>query len=128
MQLQDYKDDYYSFSSRASDISRQLSFAGIALIWIFKSDRGGPLSIPLDLLWPAFLFASALALDLLHYIIGTFIWGRFYHYHENKGMKDTEELDAPRYFIWPISSCFWGKLAAVLAGYTLILKYVYTLF
>jgi hypothetical protein len=36
MKLQDYRNDFYLFSGKASDISRQLAFAAIAIIWIFK--------------------------------------------------------------------------------------------
>ncbi len=38
MKLSDYRETYYEFSGKLSDVSRQLSFAGIALIWLFKLD------------------------------------------------------------------------------------------
>jgi len=44
MNLQDYRDDFYTYSGKASDISRQLAFAGIAIIWIFKKEV--PATVP----------------------------------------------------------------------------------
>jgi hypothetical protein len=34
----DYQKDSYEFSGKASEISRQLAFAAIAVIWLFKTD------------------------------------------------------------------------------------------
>ncbi len=127
MKLKDYRDTYYGLSAKASDVSRQLSFAGIAFIWIFKSEKGGSLSISPDLLWPALLFAGALALDLMHYVLGSLIWGVFARYREYKGNKDEDELDAPAYFNWPTLFCFWAKVIFVVTAYVLVLEYVYTL-
>ena len=44
--LKDYRADFYTFTGKASDITRQLAFAGIALIWIFKTDRTGTFRYP----------------------------------------------------------------------------------
>jgi hypothetical protein len=124
MKLEDYRNDYYSFSTKASEISRHLSFAGIALIWIFKLEKGGPLAIPSTLLWPALLLCSALSLDLLHAVLGTLIWGIFSRYHEQKGIQDCDEIDSPAWLNWPTLVCFWGKLAAVFVAYILVFRYV----
>lgn len=35
MTLSDYLASYYELSGKASDVSRQLAFAGIAVIWVF---------------------------------------------------------------------------------------------
>lgn len=127
MKLDDYRKDYYGFSSKASEISRQLSFAGIALIWVFKLDRDEILAIPTALLTPALLFCIALALDLLHAVLGTLIWGAFARYHERAGKQDNDELDAPAHFNWPTLLCFWGKVASVIVAYLLVLKYIHLL-
>ena len=124
MKLEDYRADYYAFTSKASDVSRQLSFAGIAFIWIFKVDKGGPLAIPPTLLWPALLFAGALAIDLMHSVFGSLIWGAFARYHERKGTSDADEIDAPSYFNWPTLLCFWSKLILVMAAYVLVFRHV----
>jgi hypothetical protein len=127
MKLEDYRDTYYTFSAKASDVARQLSFAGIALIWVFKTEKIGPLAIPGPLLWPAFLFIATLALDLFQSVFGSLIWGAFSHYHERKGITDEEEVDSPAYFTWPMLFCFWMKLFALATGYVFVLFYVYAL-
>jgi hypothetical protein len=124
MTLEEYRKDYYSFSTKASELSRQLSFAGIALIWLFKLEKGGPLDVPATLLLPAFLFCLSLALDLAHAVIGTIVWGAFARQHERKGVKDDAELDASAWLNWPALVCFWGKLASVFVGYVLVLSHI----
>lgn len=125
MKLSDYRNDYYFFSGKASEIARQLSLAGIAVIWIFKAEKAGALAVPQALHLPAVLFIVALALDLLQYVIGTAIWGTFSRYHEWKGLKDEVELEAPRFFNWPGLFFFWGKLVAVLYAYAALFRYIY---
>ena len=39
MKLSDYRETYYEFSGKASDVTRQLAFAGIAIVWIFKIEE-----------------------------------------------------------------------------------------
>ena len=66
MNLQDYRDDFYTYSGKASDISRQLAFAGIAIIWIFKKKVPATgLTVPSELILPGILIVLALGVDLL---------------------------------------------------------------
>ena len=68
MKIQDYRNDFYTFSGRASDLNRQLAFAAIAVIWLFKRDSGGGvLTIPSELVLPGVLVVVSLMLDMLHY-------------------------------------------------------------
>ena len=127
MNVSDYRRDYYDFSKKASDIARQLSFAGIALIWVFKSTHGAELIIPRQLLWPSALFIVALALYLLQAVYATFVWGSFARYHENRHIGANDELDAPAWFNWPTLACFWGKVLAVIVAYGFTLSFVWGL-
>jgi hypothetical protein len=127
MKIADYRADYYAFSSKASEISRQLSFAGIALVWVFKPKDAAPTAIPPELLWPAGLFVLALGLDLLHAAYGTFVWGFFSRYHEKRHIGSDQELDSPAWFNWPTLFFFWGKISAVIAGYVVALVYIWGL-
>ena len=43
--LSEYKNDYYYFTGKLSEINRQIAFAGIALIWIFKNGENSNLKI-----------------------------------------------------------------------------------
>jgi len=129
MKLDNYKQDYYWFSGKASDVARQLSFAGIALVWIFKSTTPSGLSLPKCLLWPALFFGIGLFTDLFQYVTGAVIWGFFYRHHEQKNPDDptyNPDLYAPNWLHIPITLFFWGKLTAIMAGYYFLIKYLIT--
>lgn len=50
MQLKDTRESYQFFSGKASEIVRQLGFAGIAVIWVFKVTVGDRQIVPPELL------------------------------------------------------------------------------
>lgn len=131
MTLEDYRKDYYAYSSKTSDIARQLAFAGLALVWVFKVQKFGgaigELVVPPGLLPPALLFCAALTLDLLHAITGTLIWGSFASYHERRNVQDDDDVDAPSYLNWPTLVLFWAKVACVVFAYLGALSYIYAL-
>src|SRR5689334_4063341 len=125
MKLSGYLEAYQDFSRKASDVSRQLAFAGIALLWIFHKEESGHFNVPEPLIRPAILFVAALALDLLHAVSGAFIWGAFHRYQEKRlGVGSTKELSSSKYLTWPINFFFWTKLGCIFAGYILLLKYL----
>jgi len=118
--VEHYRRTFYEFSGKASDISRQLAFAAIAVIWLFKKET--PLSIPHDLIVPGVLVVAALAADLLQYTVGAGIWYTYYRYLELKGISE-----APDHSSWleaPMQVLFWGKLVFVILAYFLILQFL----
>jgi hypothetical protein len=118
MKLNDYREAFYTFSGKASDLNRQLAFAGIALIWLFKRDVGAQLTIPSELLYPAVFIVASLALDMLHYCIAASIWHWFYRTKERAGVTDNAQLKRHSPSLeWPIYSIFWAKIAFVLMAY-----------
>ena len=127
MKLRAYRKKYYRVSAKASDIARQLSFAGIAVVWVFKPDKAAPTSIPTELLWPAALFVLALTFDLMHYASATLIWGIFARWHEKKGIEADEELKSSPMCNWPALFFFWGKIALVVFAYGLLLSHAWSL-
>ncbi len=126
MSLEKYRDDYYTFSGIASNVARQLGFAGVAFIWLFKGDGVEGITLPTNLLWPAACLVLALTFDMLHYILASFIWGLFHRVHEKKNLSSEEEktLQAPKYFNWPMLAMFWSKLFFIIAAYILLFKYI----
>jgi|TARA_R110000823_G_scaffold298902_1_gene419534 hypothetical protein len=124
MNLSGYRETYYGFSGSASAVTRQAAFAGIALVWIFNSKADEAITLPQELLWPTLFLVACLACDLLQYIYSAAIWG-FYHRHlEKSGLKEDEEITAPKYFNWPGIGLFWGKHVFVLLGYYGLLSYL----
>jgi hypothetical protein len=119
VKLQDYRNDSYTFSGKASDLNRQLCFAGIALIWLFKSDVGGHTTIPLILVWAGALIVVSLTLDMLHYLIGWYTWRSFYLQREGTASEDTD-LEHDIRLEERITRFFLAKIAFVIGAYLLI--------
>ena len=124
MKLDGYRETYQFHTGKASEVARQLSFAGIALIWVFRNAPNALVAVPQQLVLPTKPFVIALALDLLQYLAGTIAWGTFVRHHEGAGTPADEELDASMYRNWPALAFFWGKMVAVLLAYYLVLQYL----
>jgi hypothetical protein len=126
MNLKDAREYYYALSGKASDAARQLAFAGIAVIWVFKADAGpGKLGVPQGLHWAGLCLVVSLALDLLQYAIGSAVWASFHRLQEQKdAIAADTEFEAPRWLNWPALAFFWGKIGAVGIAYILILMHV----
>jgi hypothetical protein len=92
MKLQDYIDTFYTFTAKASDVNRQLAFAGIAIIWLFKKETPAGITIPHELLWPSFLIVLSLALDMLQYWLASMTWRVFYRKKEKAGISADAEI------------------------------------
>jgi len=126
MKLSDYKKDYYEFSGKASDVARMATFAGIALIWVFKMDGEAVPCLPSELVLPAGLFALALAADLLHYVVATVTWGVFHRWRERK-LEDPNkdpETSHPSCLEYPIVSLFVLKFIFTVTGYVFVMLYI----
>lgn len=123
MKLADYKDTYYELSASASSVSRQIAFAGIAFIWVFKKDSPLGISLPSELLWPALFLLIGLTADLLQYISASVIWGVFHRTHESRGCKPDDSLSAPISLNWPALFFFWSKLIFIALGNITIAAY-----
>ncbi len=127
MKFKEIRESYYSNSRNASTVSRQASFAGIALIWVFKTQDESGLMLPNELLWPLLFFILSLTFDLLHYISGSAIWGILNRIKELKhGVDYKEDIDVSKYVNWPGILFFWGKLVSVLFAYYYVFQYVIT--
>lgn len=122
--LSEYIKTSQEFTGLASTVSRQLMFAGIALIWIFKSNDSNLISLPKELLFPTGFLVIALILDLFQYIVGSLIWYCFYRYHEKKGTKFKDEINSPIYFTYIINSFFYLKILAVLVAYVYLAEFI----
>lgn len=123
MKLSDYKNSYYDHTASASSVARQIAFAGIAFIWIFKKESANSITLPTELLWPAALLIFGLTADLLQYFSASAIWGVFHRTKEKQGTKQDDEVQASAYLNWPSLAFFWAKLFSITIGNFLILTY-----
>ncbi len=124
MKLEDVRSAYQYFSEKASDIVRQLGFAGIALIWLFHSEVGGKPVINSALLPAGFWIILALTCDLLHYVAGTLVWGIYNRRSEQASRSETEEFTANPMLNWPILTFFWGKVVCIIIAYVILGAFV----
>src|SRR5688572_21016647 len=99
MKLEEFKKDADFFSSKASEMTRNLAFAGIAVIWIFKNPLANTPTLatqllPVDLILPLGLFCLSLISDLLQYLAGFIATDSFHRSQEKKGKKPSDEVTA----------------------------------
>jgi hypothetical protein len=122
MKIKDAWDLHRTTYKQASDINRQLGFAGIAIIWVFKTET---MKIPGELIWPGILLVVALACDLLQHFIHSVIWHFYLRYFERKGLgPDTEFYDPPyinypAYFLWATKFILTGGAYIILIRFLL---------
>jgi hypothetical protein len=124
MLLKDYRETYYTFTGKASDINRQLAFAAIAVIWLFKRDVSGVPSVPPPLILPGALVVLALAVDLLQYLLGAIIWYCFYRSKEKAGIPENRDIDHSPWLERPITALFWVKVACTITAYYFIFLFL----
>jgi hypothetical protein len=124
MKLQGYREFYYFYTGKASDLSRQLGFAAIAIIWLFKKDVAGLPTLPRDLFLPGILVVSSLTLDLIQYCIGAAIWYFFYRSKEKAKVSEESELDHSVWLERPISILFVLKVGCVIVAYIYIFVFL----
>lgn len=102
-------------TGKASDVGRQLAFAGLAVVWILREASGNPIGE--TLIVPVLLLVACLTLDLLQYVWCSFAWTIFYNYHFEKHKSDKVEIDIPDWINWISYLCFWLKILALILGW-----------
>jgi hypothetical protein len=117
MKLSDARDAYETQSGKASEIARQLSLAGIAVIWVFKSGTDQAPTIDQHLLRAALFIVLALSVDFLQYLVGTTTWFIYFRNREKEGKKLEDEFDAPACLNWPTWIFFYLKSASIVVAY-----------
>lgn len=124
MDLSELHQRYTVASSKASDIGRQLAFAGIAIVWLFSGgdvSPSGGIDVADGLWWPGLLLVLTLGFDFSHAVYAAASWGFYAWLLEGRGM--TEDIDAPRALLWPTLGLFWCKLGCLGAAYVFLICY-----
>lgn len=128
MKLSEFRKDKDTLTGKASDVSRQLAYAGIAVVWIFKQTENGVSSVPKEFLLPIFLFAASLAADLMQYVyagIAVSIFHRRKELSKNRvDEKSDPEVKAPKQINWATWFLYGLKIVCVMVGYVLLLQYL----
>lgn len=124
MKLEKLRTEYQAASGSASDHTRKLDFAGIAVIWVFRVEADGVHSLHWFLLIPLCAFVASLACDLAQYVYCSLLWGILHRVKEKRGTKEEEEFGISPYCNWPTLFFFWGKMILCLIGYPLLLLHI----
>lgn len=120
MNLKDYRQTFYEFTGKASDLNRQLAFAAIALIWLFKTGADSQPTFPHKLILPGGLVVVSLFLDMLQYCVGAIVWRMIYTKNEAIEVSETEDLDHSVWSERPIWFLFIVKILFVMTAYVFI--------
>ena len=123
IKLSKIQDEYYMRSGKASDVARQLAFAGVAIIWIFRIS--GTNTIPEIFYIPLLIFAVGFAIDLLQYFYSSFVFGVVVIWGEIYKMKMDTELSIPPFFSWITTILFVIKIVALVIGYVYLINNIY---
>ena len=124
---QEYKNWYERCSLKLGDISRNVAFAGIGLIWVFSKSAGdAPITasaIPPELVLPAVLLVASLGLDMLQYLYQTAETYGHFRWMKWKNIEELKHRDC-----WAIPSwILWGlKVGSVIGAYWFILSFLHS--
>lgn len=122
MKLKDLRDASDTFSGKLSELVRQLSFAGIAVIWIFRiGHESGGIAYSNELLYPLGCFVLSLCFDFFHYLYGYSAWALFHTYKQGSGVDNNTEFKAPGCINVLTNIFFFLKTFFVFLGYIFLL-------
>jgi hypothetical protein len=91
MELEKYKTNSHDYTAKASDIARQINFAGIGIIWIIRTSNDNISLSDSSLLTPLILISISLLLDFSQYLLGGILWINFYNKKRKEGI--SKEID-----------------------------------
>ena len=120
MKLSEIRTAYEDLSGKLSDISRQLCFAGFAVIWIYNKSENN-ISVPQELYLPTLLLCISLFLDVMQYLVSSLSWYIFYLKNRNENSNDDDtpvkEPEKLNFVPWIL---FGMKIFALIIGYIYI--------
>jgi hypothetical protein len=128
IKLKDLRTEFYAYTAKTSEIFRQLSLAGIAIVWIFKKEGNTAgeyiRALPNELLLTVALFLIAMALDFVHAFIPSLILGIKTEREDLKGTDDERELNFPFSWTLPTWIFYISKVGVMVAGYWVLVRYL----
>ena len=122
MKIFEIRDAYYQASGKVSEIVRQLSLAGIAVIWVFRigGENSGGVRYTSDSLWALGLLVAALGADLMQYVYNTLLWGWLNRRYWKKYKNNERDVDVSEWVNWATLLLFWIKVIFALVAYGLL--------
>jgi hypothetical protein len=129
MKIKELRKDYEEYSVQAGNLNRNLVYAGIAIIWIFRStDNSGATTIPLALHTPLLMLITSLIIEIAQKLYQTVVTYLQYFYFkfkyknehdvEEKIIRESEILPIFAWLLWML------KFVSTLFAYILIGEYI----
>lgn len=125
MNLAYVRGNYEFHTGKVSELTRQLSFAGLAIVWLFKTGQDGAFKLPLGLVSPLILLILTLSLDWLHYAVAAFVWDWYQRSKEAAGTTEEDDFVTPSKINWPAQLFFYLKQVTLIIAYVLLLLYAF---
>ncbi len=122
MKIEELRDCYYESTEKLSELVRTLGLAGIAVIWMFRSEsENGALNIPSEFVSPLELFILSLLLDFFQYFYKSVTWGALNHFHWRSHRKNNRDVEISEKWNWGALFFFWSKVLSMMTGYIFLL-------
>jgi hypothetical protein len=127
MILEEAKTAFYEATATLSDNTRKLLFAGIAVVWMFKTGEKSAAGIGFSpvLLWPLGAFVFGLILDIAQYLYKGIAWWAYYAAKHAQGVADNGKISPPGTINLPTFLFYYGKVGACAYGYYKLLSYIW---
>ncbi|GHV14422.1 hypothetical protein FACS1894179_01480 [Bacteroidia bacterium] len=126
MKLKEIRESYEFHTGKLSDIVRQLAFAGIGIIWIFRTSNSDNSNyIPNELLYPLISLITSLVFDIFHYLYSSVFW--YIIYFKSRKKDNNEESDVEEKECWSIPSWLFFALKTLFLIIAYILLFIYLL-
>ncbi|MGJ8633235.1 MAG: hypothetical protein ACSHX7_04885 [Luteolibacter sp.] len=97
MKLSDARDSYYQNTGTLSELTRKMSYSGIAVIWLIKTNKDLASAYESWWIWIIGGFVLALTCDILQYVFLAVSWGLFNHHKHQQGVELDDDIEAPSY-------------------------------
>jgi hypothetical protein len=126
MTLDDLWSDVRELTGKLSDVTRQAAYAGLAVIWIFKTGDAATYHLDRSLIWVGVLLALALTFDLAQYACNAAL--RWFHARQEEKVRGVDykgkDITLPKRLNRIPYALFALKVTLVAAGYVVLLGYL----
>ena len=119
--------DVREVTAKLSDVSRQAAYAGLAVVWIFKTGDASRYHLARSLIWAGALFALALGFDIAQYAYASV--QRWRHARHEEALRGVgykgKDITLPKEIHYVPYALFALKVATVALGYVIVLDYLF---
>ena len=128
MELKEYKNKSHEYTAKASEIARQLNFAGIGIIWIIRTSNDNLELSNSVILVPLILISISLIFDFFQYFFGGVIWINFYRQKEKEGISRDSDVLSESWRNRVLYFFYYLKFIFMLIAYIFIIKALFNYF